>query len=323
MWFFVSALLIIGCLLLVLRLLKAPYALNHLGINSRLVLVEQLRQPPYMLASKIVQKVDKEEVRKLVLNCLAADNATPFLCQLFVNDLSLATKATLLRENSEFSKTFSEFASTVGRNYLIDIVAPHVQSIITSSEEQGAMEVFPEKLNSNDDGTRSYNQRRLRAAATAVLKDIMGSGHVFPKILKRVLAFIRQHCKSAFSEELIEGFIGSFLFLRFLCPPFVMPRKFDLVSGEPNPNAKRSLVLVARILQQVANQLPFQTKQAPMIPFNDVILQFKQDFHKFFECITVSSANTNSHEQYHPEEESTEKCIQQLELVLSKVKTLD
>lgn len=54
--------------------------------------------------------------------------------------------------------------------------------------------------------------------------------------------------------------VSGFIFLRLLCPALLNPRQFGLVTEQPSPAATRSLVMVAKCLQNLANLIEFGGK---------------------------------------------------------------
>jgi len=54
--------------------------------------------------------------------------------------------------------------------------------------------------------------------------------------------------------------VSGFIFLRLLCPALLNPRQFGLVSETPPMAATRSLVMVAKCLQNLANLIEFGGK---------------------------------------------------------------
>jgi hypothetical protein len=52
--------------------------------------------------------------------------------------------------------------------------------------------------------------------------------------------------------------VGGVMFLRFFCPAIVAPRSFDLINEKLSPQLERGLVLVTKVLQNLANMQLFQ-----------------------------------------------------------------
>lgn len=62
-------------------------------------------------------------------------------------------------------------------------------------------------------------------------------------------------------ERLVRArVVSGFIFLRLLCPSLLNPRQFGLVGEQPTPSATRSLVMVAKCLQNLANLVEFGGK---------------------------------------------------------------
>jgi len=81
--------------------------------------------------------------------------------------------------------------------------------------------------------------------------------------------------------------VGGFVFLRFFCPALVAPEAFGLWKGAINPSDRRSLILVSKIVQNMANGVSFGPKEPFMVPFNDLIEEKKPLMEKILETLSV------------------------------------
>jgi len=79
----------------------------------------------------------------------------------------------------------------------------------------------------------------------------------------------------------------SFLFLRLICPAILNPRQFNLINDTPSELASRSLILVAKSLQNLANLVEFGTKEAWMEIVNPFILKNKAKVIKFLDELSA------------------------------------
>lgn len=96
----------------------------------------------------------------------------------------------------------------------------------------------------------------------------------------------------------ICSLIGGFFFLRFINPAIVTPQAYMLVDGVPAKHPRRTLTLIAKMLQNLANK-PSYSKEAYMMslnPFVDAnkgrINQFLNDLCEvgdFYDTLEVSS----------------------------------
>lgn len=66
--------------------------------------------------------------------------------------------------------------------------------------------------------------------------------------------------------------VSGFIFLRLLCPALLNPRQFGLVSEQPSPAATRSLVMVAKCLQNLANLVEFGGKVSNVQVYNLIVI---------------------------------------------------
>jgi len=65
--------------------------------------------------------------------------------------------------------------------------------------------------------------------------------------------------------------LGHFFFLRFSCAAISVPESYGLVKNSPSKAARRSLVLITKVLQNLANELQFGSKESYMLKVNDFI----------------------------------------------------
>ncbi|CAG0917341.1 unnamed protein product [Notodromas monacha] len=70
--------------------------------------------------------------------------------------------------------------------------------------------------------------------------------------------------------------ISGFIFLRLLCPAILNPRQFNLLVDSPPPQAARSLIMIAKCLQNLANLVEFGGKESYMEVVNPFILKNKE-----------------------------------------------
>jgi hypothetical protein len=90
--------------------------------------------------------------------------------------------------------------------------------------------------------------------------------------------------------------ISAFIFLRFFVPAVLNPRLFSLVSNTPDPNSQRTLTLVAKSLQGLANFSSFGQKEPWMQPMNAFVSDCSEGLVDFLEYVSTP-ADPTAHRQ--------------------------
>jgi len=81
------------------------------------------------------------------------------------------------------------------------------------------------------------------------------------------------------------------MFLRFICPAIVAPESEGLVSSIPTKEMRRGLLLIAKVIQNLANNVLFGTKEPYMFPLNPFLVQNIGFVTTFLSRISVSPSN--------------------------------
>jgi neurofibromin 1 len=85
--------------------------------------------------------------------------------------------------------------------------------------------------------------------------------------------------------------VGAFVFLRFFCPAIVAPDAEGLVHTTPSKDMRRGLLLIAKIVQNLANNVLFGAKEPWMFPLNDFLTQNIYRVTTFLREISVRPAH--------------------------------
>eukprot|EP00003_Mantamonas_plastica_P028139 TRINITY_DN6266_c1_g1_i4.p1 TRINITY_DN6266_c1_g1~~TRINITY_DN6266_c1_g1_i4.p1 ORF type:complete len:824 (+),score=227.18 TRINITY_DN6266_c1_g1_i4:542-3013(+) len=110
--------------------------------------------------------------------------------------------------------------------------------------------------------------------------------------LKRVCALLHEIVAAKFPDNWKVSVAG-FMFLRFVCPSIVTPELYQLVEGRPTREARRAMVLVAKVVQNLANGVEFVGKEAYMHALNSFILNNIQTMTDYFETMSAEAPVTD------------------------------
>jgi hypothetical protein len=182
------------------------------------------------------------------------------------------TENTIFRNNSMASKMFKYYSKVVGVKYLFHTLARFIVELNGLStmkkgdkETSGAqdpsrsllsmeMEVDPTKYGEDAMVDSDANVLQLQFACQKVFTVIKASLKEVPSEFTQVFQSMREAIINKFqSEDAILKAVGGFLFLRFVCPALTAPHAYGLLPAPPSPSCQRQLVLIGKIIQNLAN----------------------------------------------------------------------
>ncbi|ELR12571.1 PH domain containing protein [Acanthamoeba castellanii str. Neff] len=137
--------------------------------------------------------------------------------------------STLFRQDSIATKLLSVYAKEVGMVYL---------------------QLDPLKL--VEGANAEANAENLQAVVTDFLQSIYAQTVNCPPGFREMAGCLQEEVGSKFPSFKTQAVAG-FLFLRFLCPAMLNPKGYGIMEETPNRPEFRALILVSKIVQQLAN----------------------------------------------------------------------
>lgn len=227
--------------------------------------------------------------------------------EMFVRDLnkSATSEANLLfRGNTLLTKALDLHMQRLGKEYLEDALSEKIRDIDESDPD---CEVDPNRVQDPQDVERNW--RNLIALTENIWKSISASATRCPPELRLIFRHIRACAEDRYGDFLRSvtySSVSGFLFLRFFVPAVLNPKLFGLLKGQsplnecnwvsssqhldhPRPRAQRTLTLIAKSLQTLANLSAFGSKEPWMEPMNVFCATHRQEFKDFVDSICAVS----------------------------------
>ncbi|KAL3461400.1 hypothetical protein BJX64DRAFT_289390 [Aspergillus heterothallicus] len=195
----------------------------------------------------------------------------------------------LFRGNSLLTKALDYHMRRLGKEYLEETIGERLHEIDDTDPE---CEVDPSRIHRSDDLERNW--KNLVSLTTSVWRSIAGSASRCPAELRLIFRHIRACADDRYGDFLRSvtySSVSGFLFLRFFCPAILNPKLFGMLKDHPRPRAQRTLTLIAKALQGLANMTTFGSKEPWMEPMNKFLVSHRTEFREFVDSICAIPAD--------------------------------
>ncbi|KAK6226218.1 gtpase-activator protein for ras-like gtpase [Colletotrichum tabaci] len=179
------------------------------------------------------------------------------------------------------------YAKWKGQPYLKATLQKVVERLMLTSKDLD-LELDPARVGSTDELQK--NALQLRIVAKVFIDDICASSSSMPASFRKICNIISTAVLPRFQEAKYTA-VGAFVFLRFFCPAIVAPEVEGLVSTTPSKEMRRGLLLIAKVIQNLANNVLFGAKEPYMFPLNDFLTQNIYRVTTFLREISVPPEN--------------------------------
>ncbi|XP_013376084.1 PREDICTED: ras GTPase-activating protein 4B isoform X2 [Chinchilla lanigera] len=215
--------------------------------------------------------------------------AKEFLDLLFQLELGRTNEAnTLFRSNSLASKSMESFLKVAGMRYLHGVLGPIIDRVF---EEKKYVELDPSKVEVKDVGCSGLHRQQseaevleqsaqtLRAHLGALMSALCRSVRACPAVVRATFRQLFKRVRERFPDAQHENVpfiaVTSFLCLRFFSPAIMAPKLFHLRERHADARTSRTLLLLAKAVQNVANMdTPVsRAKEAWMEPLQPTVRQ--------------------------------------------------
>ncbi|XP_059729057.1 ras GTPase-activating protein 1-like isoform X2 [Haemorhous mexicanus] len=144
-------------------------------------------------------------------------------------------------------------------------------SILKIMESKQSCELNPSKLEKNEDV--NTNLAHLLSILSELVEKIFMAAEILPPTLRYIYGCLQKSVQNKWPAitTMRTRVVSGFVFLRLICPAILNPRMFNIISDSPSPTAARTLTLVAKSVQNLANLVEFGAKEPYMEGVNPFI----------------------------------------------------
>ncbi|XP_044742019.1 neurofibromin [Chrysoperla carnea] len=251
--------------------------------------------PIAMALANVVTTSQMDELARVFVTLFDAKHLlSPLLWNMFYREVEVSDcMQTLFRGNSLGSKIMAFCFKIYGASYLQCLLEPLIRPLL--EEPTCSFEVDPARIDPNDD--IEENRKKLINLTQKVFDAIVNSADKFPPQLRSMCHCLYQVLSKRFPQfpQNNIGAVGTVIFLRFINPAIVSPQEMGIVAKHVPPSVKRGLMLMSKILQNIANHVEF-SKEQHMLFFNDFLRAHFEIGRRFFiniasDCETVDQAS--------------------------------
>ncbi|KAI9317519.1 hypothetical protein BX666DRAFT_2026794 [Dichotomocladium elegans] len=209
---------------------------------------------------------------------------------------STEQEATLFRSTTMSTRLLSVFAKQVCGDFVRVTLEPAMEAINALPDDQTTWELDPQKLGPNDNLMR--NKENVIRATEILLNAICSSAAKAPPAFRMELSLIAEAVYKRFSEAKYTA-VGGFVFLRLFGPAIVTPdiAGFSKLATPRNKNVRKLQLQATRVIQNLANNVFFGSKETHMIVLNDFVTDNIYKVTSFLREISTIQADQNQAEK--------------------------
>uniref|UniRef100_A0A667ZFB5 RAS p21 protein activator 1 n=1 Tax=Myripristis murdjan TaxID=586833 RepID=A0A667ZFB5_9TELE len=129
----------------------------------------------------------------------------------------------------------------------------------------------PSKLEKNEDV--NLNLTHLLTILSELVEKIFMAAEILPPTLRFIYGCLQKSVQQKWptNTTMRTRVVSGFVFLRLICPAILNPRMFNIIADPPSSTAGRTLTLVAKSVQNLANLVEFGAKEPYMEGVNPFI----------------------------------------------------
>ncbi|KAI3647858.1 hypothetical protein MP228_008079 [Amoeboaphelidium protococcarum] len=248
---------------------------------------------------------DLEKIAEILLGIHCCNQqAIKWITQLISNEVENTENMNVLfRGNSLLTKALDAYMKLIGSDYLRSTLGSILNQICV---DKVYIELDSTRLgdcssssNTNDDTDAKQMLDRCYRYAQSIWVAIRDSVPNMPIELRVIFNYIQQSVMKRFGtaqkqyNPVVYTSVSGFIFLRLYCPAILNPKLFNLTRDYPDQRTTRSLTLLAKIMQCLANLANFGVKEPYMLDMNMFIMENSSQVMEFIDEISTLPPGMN------------------------------
>ena len=185
-----------------------------------------------------------------------------------------------------FSRLISLYFRQVGADYLRQTVGPVLDNIC---DNHISLEADPDKVALGEDPVE--NLMNLINATESVVNRICETADLCPTEIRIVCKQVRDASDKRFPANRYSVLVA-LVVLRFFCPALLFPLDYQLTAVKPSASARRSLLLLAKGLQTLANRVNFRSREKYMAAIGRFVVANLTEVCAFFRELATTPAGS-------------------------------
>ncbi|KAI8370897.1 hypothetical protein EDC96DRAFT_502763 [Choanephora cucurbitarum] len=242
----------------------------------------------------VVPASDTQGVAEVLLQCFESRNKVFVLLEAIIDREVSNTEqeATLFRGTNMATKLLSVFTQETCSSYVRFTLQPALELINSLPDENLSWEMDPQKISPNE--SIAINRQNVCRATEILLNAICNSTSNVPKYFRQELALISEAVRKRFPDS-VKTAIGGFVFLRLFNPAILTPENcgFPKTCLPRSKSVRKLLLQATRMMQNLANNVMFGSKETHLISLNDFITSNLYRVASFLRDISAISNSDN------------------------------
>lgn len=237
------------------------------------------------LIEQVIGPSERGELATAMIVALEAyGTAVPLIKALLKAEIQATEQEeTLFRGNSLVTKGLDSYMKLVATPYLDHVIGPTIKKIYTSKK---SCEVDPTR---EKEENIPKNFTRLLKLAQTIINAVVASASACPPRLREIFHSLQTAVQEKLGPNSPAKYavVSSFLFLRHICPAILNPKLFQLASDHPDQRIARTLTLLSKTIQNLANLVTFGQKEPYMLKMNDFIVAHMSAMKTFIDHVST------------------------------------